>query len=105
MAADNLILIRLDVEAGMFLRDALHRWQQCRQIFQVAGVGADGIKQRLTLIAVALIAHIENIFQFGVMGKHAIVEVGGEFRAGGDEQRNSGFYGGDGLAIQHGSAP
>ena len=38
-----------------YLRDALHRRQQRRQVLDVGGIGADGVEQRLTLIAVALI--------------------------------------------------
>ncbi len=90
---------------GVLLRDALHRRQQRRQVLDVGGVGADGVEQRLTLIAVALVAHVENIFQFRVMREHAIVKVGGQLRPGRSQQGNGGFHGGDGLAIQHGSAP
>lgn len=73
-----MVLLRLDIEAGVLLRDTLHRRQQRRQVLDVGGIGADGVEQRLTLIAVALIAHIENVFQFRVVGEHAIVKVGGQ---------------------------
>ncbi|MNP76984.1 hypothetical protein D3C76_1743210 [compost metagenome] len=82
MVADNLILIGLDIEAGVLLGNAFYRRQQGGQVFQITGVSADSIEQRLALIAVTLVAHIENIFQFRVMSKHAIVEVGGQFGAG-----------------------
>ncbi|CAH0308649.1 hypothetical protein SRABI106_03976 [Rahnella aquatilis] len=95
MSADNIVLFRLDGEAGVFLRDAFHCRQQRRQIFNISGISADGIKQRLTLIAVALVAHIEDVFQFGIMRKHTVIKVCGQFRTGRSEQRNSGFNGGD----------
>lgn len=44
------------------------------EVLDVGGIGADGVEQRLTLIAVALVAHVENVFQFRVVREHAIVK-------------------------------
>ena len=74
MTTDDVVLLRLDIEAGVLLRDALHRRQQRRRVLDVGGIGADGVEQRLTLIAVALVAHVENVFQFRVVREHAIVK-------------------------------
>lgn len=35
------------------------------------------------------------------MREHAIVEMGGEFRAGFHQQGNGGFNGSDGLGVEH----
>ena len=37
------------------------------------------------------------------MREHAIVEMGGKFRAGFHQQGNGGFNGSDGLSVEHGS--
>ncbi|MNE38931.1 hypothetical protein D3C80_1328500 [compost metagenome] len=105
MATDNLILIRLNIQAGVLLGNTFYRRQQRRQIFDIRGIGADRIEQRLTLIAIALIVHIEHVFELGIVLEHTIVEMCGQLRPGSGQQGNSRFYGGDGLAIQHGSAP
>ncbi len=102
MRADNIVLLRLDLEAGVLLGDFLHRRQQGRQVFNIAGVGGNSIEQRFTLVAVALVAHIENLFQLRIMGKHPVVKVGGELRAGLYQQRDRGFNGGDSMSIKHG---
>ncbi|MNE60103.1 hypothetical protein D3C80_1552290 [compost metagenome] len=61
MTTDNLILIRANIQAGMLLGNALHRWQQRRQVFDIRGIGADRVEQCLTLIAIALVVHIEHV--------------------------------------------
>ena len=102
MAADDVVLFRFNLEAGVLLGNFLDRGQQGRQVFNIAGVGGNRVEQRFALVAVALIAHIENLFQFRIMGEHPVIKVGGELRAGLDQQGNGGFYGGDGLSIKHG---
>lgn len=63
-----------------------HRGQQRSQVFNIAGVSRDGVEQRFTLIAVTLVAHVENLFELRVVREHAVVEMGGEFRAGFHQQ-------------------
>ena len=87
----------------MLLRDFFHRRQQRRQVFDIAGVGRDGVEKRFTLIAVTLVAHIENLFELRIVREHAIVEMGGKFRTGFHQQGNGGFNGSDGLSVEHGS--
>lgn len=70
-------------------------------VVDIAGVSGDSVKQRFTLIAITLVTHVENFFEFRVMRKHAIVEMGGQFRAGFDQQGNSGFHCSDGLCVKH----
>ena len=77
MAANNIVLLRFDLEAGVFLGDLFHRRQQGRQVIDIAGVGGNGVEQRFTLVAVALVAHIEDLFELRVMREHPIVEMGG----------------------------
>ena len=85
----------------MLLRDFLHRRQQGWQIFNVAGVGRDGIEKRFPLIAVTLVTHVENLFQLRVVREHAVVEMSGELRACLHQQGNGGFNGSDGLSVEH----
>lgn len=101
MATHNVVLLGLDLEAGVLLRDFFHRGQQCRQVFNIAGVGRDGVEKRFALIAVTLVAHVENFLELRVVREHAIVEMGGEFRAGFHQQGNGGFNGSDGLSVEH----
>lgn len=77
MFAYDVVLLRFDLEAGVFLRDFLHCRQQRRQVFNITGVGGNGVKQGFTLIAITLVTHIENVFEFWVMSKHTVVEMGG----------------------------
>ena len=77
MTANNIVLLRFDLEAGVFLGDLFHRRQQGRQVIDIAGVGGNGVEQRFTLVAVALVAHIEDLFELRVMREHPIVEMGG----------------------------
>ncbi|CCK03605.1 hypothetical protein BN129_2290 [Cronobacter sakazakii 701] len=100
--AHNVVLLRFDIKAGVLLGDFLHRRQQGREVFDISGVGADGVEQRFTLIAIALVAHVENLFQLRVVCKHPVIKVRGEFRASLRQQRDGGFHDGDGLTIQHG---
>jgi hypothetical protein len=46
MAADDVVLLWFDLEAGVFLRDFLHRRQQRSQVVDIAGIGGNGVKQR-----------------------------------------------------------
>jgi hemoglobin-like flavoprotein len=34
-------------------------------------------KQRFTLIAIALVIHVEDVFEFGMVRQHAVIKVGG----------------------------
>lgn len=77
MITDDLILIGLNVKASMLLGDTLNRRQQRSQIFNIRRISTDGIEQCFPLIAIALVAHVKNIFELRVMRKHAIVEVCG----------------------------
>lgn len=90
MSADDVVLLGLDLEAGMFLRDFSTAGSSAA-VFNIAGVRRDGVEQRFTLIAVTLVAHVENLFELRVVREHAIVEMGGEFRAGLHQQGNGGF--------------
>ncbi|MNE20710.1 hypothetical protein D3C80_1138440 [compost metagenome] len=99
MAADNIVLLRFDLEAGVFLRDFFDRRQKRRKIIDIAGISRDGVKQGFALIAVALVAHVENLFELRVVREHAIVEMGGEFWSGFNQQGNSGLDRSDGLSV------
>ncbi len=77
MAAHDVVLLRFDLETGVFLGDFFHRRQQGGQVIDIAGVGGNGVEQRFSLVAVALVAHIEDLFELRVMRKHTIVEMGG----------------------------
>ncbi|SWC29533.1 Uncharacterised protein [Klebsiella pneumoniae] len=61
----------------MLLRDFFYRWQQRRQVFNITGVGGNSVKQCFTLIAITLVTHVKNFFEFWVMSKHTVVEMGG----------------------------
>ena len=61
----------------MFLGDLFHRRQQGRQVIDIAGVGGNSVKQGFTLIAITLVTHVKNFFEFWVMSKHTVVEMGG----------------------------
>ncbi len=101
MRADNVVLLRFDLKTGVFLRDFFHGGQQNGQILQIAGVSGNGVKQRFTLVAVALIAHVENLFQLRVVREHTVIKMGGQLRAGRHEQGNGGLHGCDGLSVKH----
>ena len=103
MAAHDVVLLGFDLEAGVLLRDFFYRRQQGRQVFNVAGIGGNSVEQRFALIAVTLVAHIENLFELRIMRKHAIVEMGGQFRTRFNQQGNCGFHGSDGLGVEHSS--
>lgn len=77
MFTDNVVLFRFDLETGVLLRDFFYRWQQRRQVFNITGVGGNSVKQGFTLIAIALVTHVKNFFEFWVMSKHTVVEMGG----------------------------
>jgi hypothetical protein len=87
----------------VFLGDFFHRRQQGRQVIDIAGIGGNGVEQRFALIAVTLVAHVENLFELRVMRKHAIVKMGGQFRTGFHQQGNGGFNRSDGLSVEHSS--
>ena len=74
---DDVVLFRFDLEAGVLLRDFFYRWQQRRQVFNITGVGGNSVKQCFTLIAITLVTHVKNFFEFWVMSKHTVVEMGG----------------------------
>ncbi|SAJ30348.1 Uncharacterised protein [Enterobacter cloacae] len=103
VTADDVVLLRFDLEAGVLLGDFFHRRQQSRQVFDVAGIGGNSVKQRFALIAVTLVAHVENLFELRVMREHAIVEMGGQFRTRFNQQGDCGFHGSDGLGVEHSS--
>ena len=44
MAANNIVLLRFDLEAGVFLGDLFHRRQQGRQVIDIAGVGGNSVE-------------------------------------------------------------
>lgn len=44
MAANNIVLLGFDLEAGMFLGDFFHRRQQGRQVIDIAGVGGNSVE-------------------------------------------------------------
>ena len=77
MAADNIVLLRFNLEAGMFLGDFFDRRQQGWQVVDITGVGGDSVEQRFALIAVALVTHIEDLFELRVMSKHAVIKMRG----------------------------
>ncbi|MNB89776.1 hypothetical protein D3C75_368220 [compost metagenome] len=83
----------------MLLGNFFHRGQQDRQVFDVAGVSGDGVEQRFALIAVTLVAHVENLFELRIVREHAIVKMGGEFRTRFNQQGNGGFNRSDGLGV------
>ena len=103
MGTDNIVLLRLDLEAGVLLGDFFHRRQQGGQVLKIAGIGGNGVEQRLALVAVALITHIKDFFEFGIMSKHAVVKMGGQFRTGFNQQGDGGFHRSDGLRVEHSS--
>ena len=103
MTAHDVVLLRFDLEAGVLLRDFFHRRQQSRQVFDVAGIGGNSVKQRFALIAVTLVAHVENLFELRVMREHAIVEMSGQFRTRFNQQGDCGLHGSDGLGVEHSS--
>ncbi len=99
---DDGVLRRLDIQAGMFLRNLFHRRQQRRQILQIRAIGTDGVEQRFTLIAVALVVHVEDVFEFRMLRQHAVIEVGRKLWAAGSDGRQGRFNGSDGVGIKHG---
>ena len=103
MGTDNVVLLGLDLEAGVLLGDFFHRRQQGRQVLKIAGIGGNSVEQRLALVAVALIAHIEDFFEFRIMSKHPVVKMGGQFRTGFNQQGDGGFHRSDGLRVEHSS--
>ena len=103
VGTDNVVLLGLDLEAGMLLGDFFHRRQQGRQVLKIAGIGGNSVEQRLALVAVALIAHIEDFFEFRIMSKHPVVKMGGQFRTGFNQQGDGGFHRSDGLRVEHSS--
>ena len=44
MAANDVVLLRFDLEAGVFLGDFFHRRQQGWQVIDIAGVGGNGVE-------------------------------------------------------------
>lgn len=101
MRPDDVVLLRLNLEAGVLLRDFSTAGSNAGKFFDIAGVGRDSIKQGFTLIAVTLVAHIEDFFELRVMRKHTVVEVGGQFRSCFNQQGNGGLYCSDGLCVKH----
>ena len=57
MSTNNIVLLGLNLEAGVLLGDFLYRRQQGGQVLEIAGIGGNRVEQRLALVAVALIAH------------------------------------------------
>lgn len=101
MTTHDVVLLWFNLETGMLLRDFLNRWQQRRQVFDIAGIRGNRVKQRLALIAITLVTHVENFFQLWVMRKHAIIEMGGQLRTCFNQQGNGGFHCSDGLCVKH----
>lgn len=62
MSTNNIVLLGLNLEAGVLLGDFLYRRQQGGQVLEIACIGGNSVEQRLALVAVALIAHIEDFF-------------------------------------------
>ena len=98
---DDGVLRRLNIQAGMFLRNLFHCGQQHGQVLQIRAIGANGVEQRFTLIAIALVVHIENIFEFRMVRQHAVIEVCGKRRTTGGDGRQGRFNRGDSVCIKH----
>lgn len=75
MAADNRVVRRGDAHGGMLVDNALQHRGQRVGLVDMAGVGQHRGGQRLRLGAAGLIAQVEQIVQFGVGGKHALVKT------------------------------
>src|SRR5690606_34119812 len=86
--ADNLVVVRLHIQAGVLLRNALYRRCQHLGGFDIFGVGGKRTEQRKLLATGMLVAHVENVFQFRIMAEHALVEMLGNDSASAFQQGN-----------------
>lgn len=72
--ADDLVLVRLDVERRMLVADQLHGGTQSAQVVDVGGIGEEGAGQGPLLVAIALIGDVEDVVQLGMGSEHVLVE-------------------------------
>ncbi|SPC10439.1 hypothetical protein CT19431_240317 [Cupriavidus taiwanensis] len=81
VAADDRIVRRRDAHGRMLVHDAFDHRPKRRRVVDVGGVGEHRRRQRLLLAAVGLVAHVEQLGQFGPVGEHLAVEMRGDGQA------------------------
>ena len=81
MMADDVVLVRRDLQARMLVGDTFHRTGQHFRLIDVGGVGIDGIGQGTGLISRCLMGLVEEVLQFRFFPEHAFIEMFGDGQA------------------------
>ncbi|CAN0618638.1 protein of unknown function [Burkholderia multivorans] len=90
--ADDRVMLRTDVQAGMLVRDVRHRAAQHAQIVDVRRIGVDGARQGFGLVAGRLVGLVEQVLQLGMPAEHALVEMLRDRRAVLGKNRGGGLH-------------
>ncbi|MNT31837.1 hypothetical protein D3C72_1676900 [compost metagenome] len=85
----------------MLVDDALEHRPQRRRVIDIGRIGEHGRSQRLLLAAVGLVAHVEQLRQFGPVGEHLAVEMRGDGQAMFAQHGNARIDIGAGSGGQH----
>ncbi|MOA32595.1 hypothetical protein D3C78_1538310 [compost metagenome] len=85
----------------MLGNDAVHQRAQHFQLVDVTGIHQHAVGERAGLVAAGLVGLVEQRTNLRVLGKHHLVEVGGQGFTTGFQQGHGGFDDGTNLAGQH----
>ncbi|MNV79426.1 hypothetical protein D3C71_1729790 [compost metagenome] len=78
MLAHDGVVFGADAQADVLVHDARHHRHQHGGIVDVLGIGGHGAGQRMLLLAARLVGLIEDVLEFGIVIKHARIEVLGQ---------------------------
>ena len=101
MVTDDLILLGANAKRAVALSDLLDGAEEVFRMLNVLSISKHGSGERLLLRTASLVRLIEDVAQFGVLRKHARIEMLGEIDAVGLQNGNGGLDQFDLMRGQH----
>ncbi|MNN36680.1 hypothetical protein D3C81_1505840 [compost metagenome] len=78
MLANNLIMLRTNIEATVFLSNMFHCRKKDCGILDMLGIGQHCRGQRCLLSRILLVSHIEDMFKLRIVSKHTFIKITGQ---------------------------
>ena len=101
VVTDDLILLGANAKRAVALSDLLDGAEEVFRMLNVLSISKHGSGERLLLRTASLVRLIEDVAQFGVLRKHARIEMLGEIDAVGLQNGNGGLDQFDLMRGQH----